>query len=104
LPVVICGLVAFGEVDVDGKIAGIGSGLETPVTDGLLCRCAEEGVAGLDLCVGDGAIGLNGKVHHNGATYVHAPGEFGIDGRDFVDDGSTGAGGVGQSGSQREGA
>ncbi len=59
-------------------------------------------MAGLDLCVGDGAIGLNLDKQHNFAAYVHAVGEFGIDGWDAADDSAMDVAGKGYARSESE--
>ena len=45
-------------------------------------------MAGLDLGVGDAAVGLNRNKQHDFTAYVHAVSEFGIDGWDAGDDSS----------------
>ncbi len=62
----------------DSEALGVGS--EAPVADRVLCGRGEQSVAGLDLGVGDGAVGLDGDEKHDFAADVHAVGEFGIDG------------------------
>ena len=43
-------------------------------------------MAGLDLCVGDAAIGLNLDKQNDFAAHVHAVSKFGIDGLDAGND------------------
>lgn len=93
--------VAF-EIDFDLGFRGIGAGFEAPAFDRVFRRGGEQRVAGLDLRLGDGAVGLDGDHEDNGSAYVHAAGEFGIAGSDPRDYGATNIAGNGGSGAEEE--
>ena len=61
-------------------------------------------MAGFDLCIGDGAVGLNLDEQHYFAAYVHAVGEFGINGWNAADDGAMDVAREGHAGAKSESA
>lgn len=56
------------EVDFDFGLRSIGTGGETPALDCVLCRGAEERMAGFDFGFGDSAVWLNGDEENDGST------------------------------------
>ena len=83
-------VAVWGEVDVDLRLGGVGSGGETPPADRVLSGGGKQRVAGLDLGVGDLAVRLDGDEQDDLAADVHATSEFRVGGGDAGDDGTLG--------------
>jgi hypothetical protein len=93
--------VAF-EVDFDFRFGEIGPRSEAPVLNGILSRCSEKRMAGLDFGAGDRTVGLDGDEQNDSAAYMHAAGELGIAGGDAGDDRAVNIAGKGGSGAEEE--
>ena len=90
------------KVDFNLRLRGFRVGSETPAADGVLSSVDEESVAGFDLGVGDGAVGLDLDQQHDFAADVHAVSELGVDRGDAADDRSMDVDGEGSASAKCE--
>jgi len=90
------------KVDFDLGLRSICGRLEVPAADGILSCGGEQRMTGLDLCLGDGTVRLNGDEQNHCAADMHAAGEFRVSGGDSANYGSMNVAGKRRSGAEEE--